>query len=124
MRTFYLQNLLKVAVLATLASCGGGGGGDNNAHNNTKIDSNGRLVVTEKSSKTAHVYELNSAITLEARYALEYEPSAIYTSPQGRYAVLMQREKNQVQFLDGGVWQENHGDHLHDYQKAVMPPIS
>ncbi len=118
MRTFYLQNLLKVAVLATLASCGGGGGGDNNAHNNTKIDSNGRLVVTEKSSKTAHVYELNSAITLEARHALEYEPSAIYSSPQGRYAVLMQREKNQVQFLDGGVWQENHGDHLHDYQKA------
>ena len=35
-----------------------------------------------------------------------------------RYAVLVQADEGEVQFVDGGIWQEDHGDHLHPYQEA------
>jgi hypothetical protein len=30
----------------------------------------------------------------------------------------VQRLQDQVQILDGGIWQEDHGDHLHDYKQG------
>jgi hypothetical protein len=42
----------------------------------------------------------------------------LYASPGGRYAVAVQRTQDLVQFVDGGIWQEDHVDHLHDYKEA------
>lgn len=40
-------------------------------------------------------------------------------SPRGRCAVLMQRTQDRVQSVDGGIWQEKHGDHLDDVKQAA-----
>ncbi|HBR99187.1 MAG TPA: hypothetical protein DD979_17685 [Gammaproteobacteria bacterium] len=39
----------------------------------------------------------------------------IYASPDKRYAVVVQRDDNQVSFVDSGVYVEDHGDHMHEY---------
>src|SRR5690606_11551817 len=47
-----------------------------------------------------------------------YPVSALYQSPDRRYAVVMQRDHDGVGFIDGGIWQEDHADHLHAYEEA------
>lgn len=109
-----LAGLAATAIL--LAACGGGGGShDDHDHDPDPIDSAGRLVVIESAAAVVRVHELDSAAAVEASHTLDHVPSAIYRSPQGRYAVLMQRDSDQVQFVDGGLWREDHGDHQHDY---------
>ena len=51
-----------------------------------------------------------------ATVATNFVPSALYASPSRRYAVAIQRNDDLVQFIDGGLWQEDHVDHLHDYE--------
>lgn len=110
-----------LAMTALLTACNGGGGSeaDDHAHENIRIDTAGRLAVVEKDAKSLRVHDLDSAVlTVEATHALDHVPSALYASPGGRYAVIPQRLQDQVQFVDGGVWQEDHVDHLHDYRQA------
>lgn len=109
------------AVPLLLAACGGGGGDEGHAHENSTIDTAGRLAVTEKDAARVRIHDLDSGAAVEATHTLDHVPSAVYASPQGRYAVLMQRLQDQVQFIDAGVWQEDHGDHLHDYKQASKP---
>lgn len=107
---------------ALLAACGGGVDSDEapDKHENTTIDTAGRLALTENNAKTLRLFDLDSGTT-EASHVLDNVPSAIYASPNGRYAVAMQRLQDQVQFVDAGIWQEDHGDHLHDYKQASKP---
>ena len=53
--------------------------------------------------------------------ALLNDISALYTSPGLRYVLALQRTADQVSFIDGGLYQEDHGDHLHDY--AIAPSL-
>lgn len=106
---------LTLVAAALLTACGGGSDDD---HSNHTVDTAGRLAITERDTATLRVHDLDQSLAVENRYTLEQVPSALYTSPQGRYAVAVQRTQDQVQFVDGGVWQENHGDHLHDYKQA------
>lgn len=39
--------------------------------------------------------------------ALSYTPSAMYSSPQARYAVMLSRNEGAVQFADGGIFNQN-----------------
>ena len=32
--------------------------------------------------------------------------------------MVMQRTQDRVQFVDGGIWQEEHGDHVNDSKQA------
>lgn len=50
-------------------------------------------------------------------------PSAVAPSGGSRYAAVVQRNQDLVQFIDGGLWQEDHQGHVHDYQDAprLMP---
>lgn len=73
----------------------------------------------ESGATAVRLYDLDSA-AVTATYAVDNAPSALYTSPGGRYAVAVQRLQDKVQFIDGGIWQEGHVDHLHDYKQA--PP--
>lgn len=111
------RRALAALVAATLlTACGGGGGGDH-AHTDTVIDTAGRLALAENGVPAVHVYDLDG-MSVAATYATGGAPSALYTSPEGRYVVVMQRLEDKVQFIDGGIWQEDHGDHLHDYKQA------
>ncbi|MFN3375072.1 MAG: hypothetical protein ACK40S_00765 [Burkholderiaceae bacterium] len=110
---------LSLLATALLAACGGGGGGPDGAHDSVSIATAGRLAMAEQGSKTLRLHDLDSAsAAVEASYTLDNEPSAVYASPGGRYALAVQRLQDQVQIIDGGIWQEDHGDHLHDYKQA------
>ncbi len=113
--------LTTLVASALLAACGGGNNhaGDDSA---VSIDTAGRLALTENKAKTLRIHDLDSN-TVQATHTLDNEPSGLYVSPGGRYAVAMQRTQDLVQFVDGGIWQEDHADHLHDYKKAsqLMP---
>ncbi|RMX02976.1 hypothetical protein D8I35_17510 [Corticibacter populi] len=112
-----------------LAACGGGSSdveditapvddtGEEHDDGHGHIETAGRLVVLEQDSAQVHVVELDDGSVLTS-FAADNAPSAIYASPEGRYALLFQRTQNQVQFIDGGIWLEQHGDHTHDYQEA------
>lgn len=105
-----------LAAAAMLVACGGGGGSDDDDRE-VFIDTSGRIAFTEKDSKALRVHDLDSN-TVQATHQLDNVPSALYASPGGRYAVAVHRLQDLVQFVDGGVWQEDHGDHLHDYKEA------
>ena len=114
---FPRRSLLALAAAALVTACGGGGG-DDRAHSDTVIDTAGRLALAENGASAVRIFDLDSK-TFAATYAMDNAPSALYTSPGGRYVVAMQRLQDKVQFIDGGVWQEDHGDHLHDYRQAT-----
>jgi hypothetical protein len=77
----------------------------------------GRLVISSFTGGEALVYDLDSNSVMDT-FQLENTASAVYASPQGRYALLPQRDQGKVQVIDGGLYQEDHGDHLHPYAKA------
>lgn len=110
------------ALLAALlvAACGGGVPQEDDHdhdHRDVFIDTAGRLALAEFAAATLRILDLDSG-TIEASYTMDNPPSAVYASPGGRYAVVVQRTQDRVQFVDGGIWQEDHGDHLHDYKQA------
>ncbi|WP_102795538.1 YncE family protein [Bowmanella denitrificans] len=91
--------------------------GDGDDHDHGDVSSAGRLLVTSKGSNQVTLFELEDN-SLLASIGLTFEPAYLYASPSKRYAMLVQRNDNQVEFIDGGLWQEDHGDHLHPYQQA------
>lgn len=114
---------LALLVSALLAACGGGVDEKKDeaahGHDEVSIATAGRLAVAELGSKTLRLHDLDGAnAAVEASYTLDNEPSAVYASPGGRYALAVQRLQDQVQIVDGGIWQEDHGNHLHDYKQA------
>lgn len=110
--------LASLAAVSLLAACGGGvEADDEHAHDNVSIDTAGRLAIAEANATTLRIHDLDSA-SVEASHVMGNVPSAVYASPGGRHAVVMQRLQDRVQFVDGGIWQEDHGDHLHDYKQG------
>lgn len=105
-----------------LAACGGGSdgpAGEDKGDQPVSIATAGRLAVAESGSATVRLLDLDSAGLTASAFTLDEAPSALYTSAGGRYVMAPQRLRDQVQFIDGGVWQEDHGDHLHDYRQAA-----
>jgi hypothetical protein len=112
--------LAAIAATALLAACGGGVDDDHDHdhdHDAVTLDTAGRLVTSEHNARALRVHDLDSN-TIEATHQADNVPSALYASPGGRYAVVVQRLQDVVQFVDGGIWQEEHGDHLDDYKEA------
>lgn len=78
------------------------------------VASKGRLLVTDKNSAVVSVYDLDRSEFIE-QFQLINTPDAVYPSPSQRYALLVQRPHDRIQVVDGGQWQEDHGDHMHPY---------
>ncbi|MFC0049350.1 YncE family protein [Rheinheimera tilapiae] len=76
----------------------------------------GRLLVSDKSSAVVSVYDLDRSELIE-QFQLINTPDAVYPSPGQRYAFVVQRPNDRIQLVDGGQWQEDHGDHLHPYSE-------
>ncbi|MFK7966265.1 MAG: hypothetical protein AB8C46_20060 [Burkholderiaceae bacterium] len=124
--------LITGACIAALAACGGNDssstandgananpgtedsdhGGDGEFH----IDTMGRLAIHESGAASVRVLELDNKEMI-ATIATANPVSALHASPDRRYAVAVQRNQDLVEFIDGGIWQEDHGDHLHDYRE-------
>lgn len=108
---------LATVLLAALAACGGSDGGhEDHDHGETRIDTKGRLAIAEHEAPALHVYDLDEH-KVQARHTLAAPASSVYASPGKRYALAVQRAQNRVQLVDGGIWQEDHGDHTHDYRQ-------
>ena len=116
-RSTLAATALATALGLSLAACGGSSNDADHDAADT-IDTAGRLALFASDANAVHVHDLDQGAAREASYPTDSPVSAIYTSPQQRYAVLLQGTGNRVQFIDGGVWQEDHGDHLHDYRQA------
>ncbi|QTD43902.1 hypothetical protein [Ottowia testudinis] len=106
---------LAVAAALVLAACGGSDG--DAGHAAERVDSAGLLALTEAGKTTVRLLDLDKGAVTHS-LATAAAPSAIVTSPGGRYALAVQRLQDGVQVIDGGLWQEDHGDHLHDYRAA------
>ncbi|MBT9512496.1 MAG: hypothetical protein IV104_09120 [Acidovorax sp.] len=116
MKTSSLQGGLALSLVLALAACGGGSDSSSEApHDNTRIDTAGRLAIAEDAATALRVYDLDSS-TVVSNFALANPPSAVYASPGRRYALAFQRAQDTVQIADAGIWQEDHGNHLHDYK--------
>jgi hypothetical protein len=112
-----------VTLLASLlTACGGGSGDDSHAdeHDHSHIETAGRLAILEDQSKSVRIYDLDEK-SVVGTFTVTNAPSAIYPSPGNRYALLFERTNNLVELIDGGIWQEDHGDHLHDYKEPPKP---
>ena len=115
--------LTALAAALTLAACGGGGGGrdehghGDHDHDEIHIETAGRLALAAPGDPGLRIVDLDD-LAQRWSFTLDHAPSQLYASPSGRYAVAVQRLQDQVQFVDGGVWQEDHVDHLHDYREA------
>ncbi|ENN9981200.1 hypothetical protein ACAS46_002865 [Vibrio vulnificus] len=106
---------LSLAVMLTLSGCSEG---ENKADHHNHQDSEhspsamSRLVVTEQGSTNLYVLEGKNWAPLE-QFNLQNTPSGLKTSPDGRYALALQRNQNLVEVLDSGIEAEAHGDHFH-----------
>ncbi|CAM5225086.1 5-methyltetrahydrofolate--homocysteine methyltransferase [Alishewanella longhuensis] len=91
-------------------------------HDHDEVNASGRLVLSALDSAYVQVLELPAKTELDS-FLVSATPSALYASGDYRYAAVVQRTQDLVSFVDGGLWQEDHVDHLHDYQAAprLMP---
>lgn len=101
---------------AMLAACGGSSSGDE-PHEHTEIDTAGRLALFDTDASQLKVLDLDNTEVL-ASMAMDGEAPRLYASPGNRYAVAIQRGDDLVSFVDGGLYTEDHGDHMHDYAET------
>ena len=85
-------------------------------HDHDDVSAAGRLAISAKDSNLVSVYDLADSMLLDS-FAVADTPSALAASASKRYALVVQRTTDRIEFIDGGVFQEDHGDHLHDYQQ-------
>lgn len=108
----YLLSALFSSVL--LSACGGSGDSSNSSSNTPKPEQpttqtyEGRLAIANADADRPmlSVYDLKDQKLIDSK-ALNYTPSAMYSSPQSRYAVMVSRNDGVVQFADGGVFSQS-----------------
>jgi WD40 repeat protein len=104
-----------VLTTALINACGGGSSSsDEQDHSDTAIDTAGRLAIYNQDDNAVHIWDLDTNTALDSFPLIGGAP-LLYSSPDHRYAVVVQRADNQVSFIDSGLYTEDHGDHLHDY---------
>lgn len=70
----------------------------------------GRLAIAAVDEAVVHIFDLEDNSLIDS-LTLTNPAEYLYASPENRYAVAVQRSFDTVEFIDGGVWQELHGDH-------------
>ncbi|MCL7942453.1 hypothetical protein [Marinobacter sp. ATCH36] len=110
---------LAVALSAALiAGCGGSSSDDDEAHEHTDIDTSGRLALFDTDAGAIKILEIDDNGETLASFAVDGEAPRLYSSPDRRYAVAIQRADDLVSFFDSGLYTEDHGDHMHDYAET------
>jgi len=88
-------------------------------HDHNEVLAKGRLAIAELDQPVIRIYDLEDNTLLET-VSLTNPASAVYASPESRYAVAIQKEQGAVEFVDGGLWQELHGDHYDQHDDAPV----
>ncbi len=87
---------------------------DHDHDHDDEVATQGRLLISPKDTANVRVYDINEKKVVY-ELATSIAPNAIYASPSYRYGFVVQRLADRVDVIDGGEWQEDHGDHMHDY---------
>lgn len=106
---------LSLAIMLTLSGCSEGENqADSHSHQDPHhaLPTMSRVVITEQESNSLYVLD-GKDWTVLAQFTMQNSPSALKTSPDGRYALAMQRTQNLVEIIDSGIEAEAHGDHFH-----------
>ena len=120
LRQTFQQTAISAALLLALTACDSSThsneGKPQPVHEHPKVESAGRLALSAFGTNSVYIYDIKDKKQVGS-FDAQLPLHSIYASPDRRYALLFQRVNNQVRFIDGVVWQEDHGDHLHDYQQ-------
>ncbi|MBH0047639.1 MULTISPECIES: 5-methyltetrahydrofolate--homocysteine methyltransferase [unclassified Pseudoalteromonas] len=81
------------------------------------IDSLGRLAVLAGDSNEASFFDLDNNELLDT-FTLNNDSNTLSASPGFRYAVIANRTQDYLGFIGGGMWREDHAEHLHDYEQG------
>ncbi|BDU38183.1 YncE family protein [Vibrio nigripulchritudo] len=115
---FGKKTLLALSVAAFASGCSDGenktdtAAQDNKQDNHQSTESFSRVAVSEFNSNSVYVLNANNFGVVD-QFAMTHSPSALKTSPDGRYALAFQRRQNIVEVIDSGISAEAHGDHFH-----------
>lgn len=110
---FGKKTLLALSITAFVSGCSDGENKTDAGIKDTHQEQNtSRIVINESGSNNVYVLNANNFETL-GQFALLNAPSGLKTSPDGRYALALQRSQNTVEIIDTGVYAEAHGDHFH-----------
>ena len=106
---------LSLLVALTMAGCNETGtsslGSSEDEHDHAESDHPGRLVIAADDDGTQlYMYDLEAGALLPGTLSLDHDASALYTSPGKRFVLAVQRDDNQVQIVDGGLYL--HDDHV------------
>ena len=112
-----LPILLAVMSLTACKGSSSNSSGDEHQSGDFDTSSNGRLVISFADTAEVAVMDLQDGSEIE-RISLNNIASAVHSSPQHRFALIAQRDQGEVQIIDGGMYQEDHGDHLHPYEET------
>lgn len=115
--TFPFRSPLAIALSAVLIA-GCGGSSDDDAHEHTDIDTAGRLALFDTDAGAIKVLGIDDEVDTLATFETTGEAPRLYSSPDSRYAVAIQRGDDLVSFIDSGLYTEDHGDHMHDYAET------
>ena len=117
---FKSYSLSTLLVSVVLTGCGGSSSNDNaECHDEScfNVSDSGRLVVSDADAAAASVISLDNGSVLDT-FSLTNTATAVYASPEYRYGLAVQsQDDGLVEIIDGGKYQEDHGDHLHPYEK-------
>ena len=88
-----------------------------NHGNDITIESLGRIAVLSEQDMSVTLLDIDDGAELD-HFAVANEGSALHPSASFRYAVVASRTAGTVEFIDGGLWREDHQEHLHDFEQA------
>lgn len=85
----------------------------------------GRLIIADREQAALSVLDLTTEGLAELRIPVAAAGARVYSSPSGRFAFIIARgpEENddRVHVFDGGIYLEEHGDHMDLISEAVAP---
>lgn len=130
MKIISLKNLLFTCIATALVGCGDSETNITETtatpteqphdHHHEDLDK-GRLAIADADHALVHIFDLDDNDLVES-VAITNPAESLYASPEHRYAVAVQRSFDTVEFIDGGLWQELHGDHFD--QHVDTPQLS
>ncbi|MCP5518779.1 MAG: TIGR03769 domain-containing protein [Verrucomicrobiales bacterium] len=79
----------------------------------------GRLLVADAEEAHLSVIDLETGAVHQDEFELTARASSLRASPSGRFGFTVETDGDLVQIFDGGIYVEDHGDHLHAYEKPL-----
>jgi hypothetical protein len=100
---------------ALLSACGSSS--TDNEHTDTHVETEGRLAIFDVDAQALKVIDLEDGSVIDSFVLDGTSTPRLYSLPGHRYMAAIQRDDNLVSFIDSGLYTEDHGDHLHDYEE-------